>query len=58
MHDVKIVLVEFFHVVILLIALLRCEFWTVFTRLGSAVRVAMLYDFSDGYYKQTIGSSE
>jgi hypothetical protein len=29
-----------------LLALLRCEFWAVFTRLSSAVRVATLYDIS------------
>jgi hypothetical protein len=42
-----------------LLASLHCELWTVFTRLGSAVRVATLYDFAltwgmqfgDGYYR-------
>jgi hypothetical protein len=29
-----------------LFALLRCEFWAVFTSLGSAVLVATLYDFA------------
>jgi hypothetical protein len=41
-----------------LLTLLRCEFWAVFTRLGSAVRVATLYYFDvtfkraidDGYF--------
>jgi hypothetical protein len=41
-----------------LLASLRCEFWFVITRLGSAVRVTTLYDllwpwsmqFGDGYY--------